>query len=239
MAELKNEDFELMQEDKEESISIEKELRKGFIRKVYGTIFFQLLVTTGVVYYVMINESLQKFMQENVYISLILFVLAIGIMLIIFCTKLSQKVPINYILLMAFTVLEAIMVSFTTIYFEPLSVLTCAGVTMVVVFGLTMYACFSKRDLTVMGGFLVSLSLILLFLGLIGIFFRSYFYEMFLNCFGVLLTSIYLIFDTQLVIGEKKNFISMDLYILAALTIYIDIIVLFIRILRIFGTKKK
>ena len=73
------------------------------------------------------------------------------------------------------------MVSYTTIYFEPLSVLACAGVTMVVVFGLTMYACFTKRDMTMMGGFLVSLSLILLFLGIIGIFFRSYFYQMFLD----------------------------------------------------------
>ena len=239
MAEIKAEDFELMKEEKEDDINIEKQLRKGFIRKVYGTIFFQLLITTAVVYYVMINESLQKFMQENTYLLFVLLVFEIGILILIICTKLSQKVPINHILLILFTIIEAIMVSFTTIYYEPISVLACAGVTMIVVFGLTMYACFTKRDLTMMGGFLVSISLILLFLGIIGLFFRSYFYQMFLDCMGVLLMSLYLIYDTQLVIGEKKLFIKMDLYILAALTIYLDIITLFLRILRLFGTKKK
>ena len=51
--------------------------------------------------------------------------------------------------------------------------------------------------------------------------------------------SLYLIYDTQLVIGEKKNFIKMDLYILGAMMIYLDIITLFLKILRLFGTKKK
>ena len=219
MVELKVDDIELMNEDKEEDYQIEKQLRKGFIRKVYGTIFFQLLITTAVVYYVMINESIQKFMQENVYLSLIPFALTIGIMLLLLCTKMAQQVPLNYILLISFTILESIMVSYTTIYFEPLSVLACAGVTMIVVLGLTMYACFTKRDMTMMGGFLVSLSLILLFLGIIGIFFRSYFYQMFLNSMGVLLMSVYLIYDTQLVIGKNSQLIKLDDYILGALNI--------------------
>ena len=90
-----------------------------------------------------------------------------------------------------------------------------------------------------MGGFLLSFSLILFFLGIIGIFFRSYFYQMFLDSLGVLLMSLYLIYDTQLVIGQKKNFIEMDLYILGAMMIYLDIISLFLKILRLLGKKKK
>ena len=87
--------------------------------------------------------------------------------------------------------------------------------------------------------FLLYLSLILIFLGIIGIFFRSYFYQMFLDSLGVLLMSLYLIYDTQLVIGQKKNFIEMDLYILGAMMIYLDIISLFLKILRLLGKKKK
>ena len=108
MADLKVDDIELMNEDKEEDYQIEKQLRKGFIRKVYGTIFFQLLITTVVVYYVMINESIQKFMQENVNLCLIPFFLSIGIMLLLVCTKLAQKVPINYILLITFLSLDLV-----------------------------------------------------------------------------------------------------------------------------------
>ncbi len=238
MADFKDEAFELMSEENENK-EIERKLRNGFIRKVYGTIFFQLLITTAVVYYVMSNESIMNYMFQNTNLIFLPLILSIGIMLILVCTQASQQVPLNYILLIAFTLLEAFMVSFTTIYFDPISVLACAGMTMIIVFGLSMYACFTKRDMTMMGGFLLSFSLILIFLGIIGIFFRSYFYQMFLDSLGVLLMSLYLIYDTQLVIGQKKNFIEMDLYILGAMMIYLDIISLFLKILRLLGKKKK
>ena len=238
MADFKDEAFELMSEENENK-EIERKLRNGFIRKVYGTIFFQLLITTAVVYYVMTNESIMNYMFQNTNLIFLPLILSIGIMLILVCTQASQQVPLNYILLIAFTLLEAFMVSFTTIYFDPISVLACAGMTMIIVFGLSMYACFTKRDMTMMGGFLLSFSLILIFLGIIGIFFRSYFYQMFLDSLGVLLMSLYLIYDTQLVIGQKKNFIEMDLYILGAMMIYLDIISLFLKILRLLGKKKK
>ena len=238
MADFKDEAFELMSEENENK-EIERKLRNGFIRKVYGTIFFQLLITTAVVYYVMSNESIMNYMFQNTNLIFLPLILSIGIMLILVCTQASKQVPLNYILLIVFTLLEAFMVSFTTIYFDPISVLACAGMTMIIVFGLSMYACFTKRDMTMMGGFLLSFSLILIFLGIIGIFFRSYFYQMFLDSLGVLLMSLYLIYDTQLVIGQKKNFIEMDLYILGAMMIYLDIISLFLKILRLLGKKKK
>ena len=238
MADFKDEAFELMSEENDNK-EIERKLRNGFIRKVYGTIFFQLLITTAVVYYVMTNESIMNYMFQNTNLIFLPLILSIGIMLILVCTKASQQIPLNYILLIAFTLLEAFMVSFNTIYFDPISVLACAGMTMIIVFGLSMYACFTKRDMTMMGGFLLSFSLILFFLGIIGIFFRSYFYQMFLDSLGVLLMSLYLIYDTQLVIGQKKNFIEMDLYILGAMMIYLDIISLFLKILRLLGKKKK
>ena len=238
MADFKDEAFELMSEENENK-EIERKLRNGFIRKVYGTIFFQLLITTAIVYYVMTNESIMNYMFQNTNLIFLPLILLIGIRLILVCTQASQQVPLNYILLIAFTLLEAFMVSFTTIYFDPISVLACAGMTMIIVFGLSMYACFTKRDMTMMGGFLLSFSLILIFLGIIGIFIRSYFYQMFLDSLGILLMSLYLIYDTQLVIGQKKNFIEMDLYILGAMMIYLDIISLFLKILRLLGKKKK
>ena len=238
MADFKDEGFELMSEENENK-EIERKLRNGFIRKVYGTIFFQLLITTAVVYYVMTNESIMNYMFQNTNLIFLLLILSIGIMLILVCTQASQQVPLNYILLIAFTLLEAFMVSFTTIYFDPISVLACAGMTMIIVFGLSMYACFTKRDITMMGGFLFCCSLLLIFLGFIGFFFRSHFYQMFLNSIGVLLMSLYLIYDTQLVIGEKQLLILIDDYIYGALLIYLDIISLFIRILRLLATKKK
>jgi len=234
---MKEESLEVMDEEFEEKKTFET-IRRGFIRKVYGIIFFQLLITTTVIYFSITNEILMKFMLSNVWPLYLSCVASIIVVIILVCGKLTRTVPVNYFLLIVLTLLEAFMASYTTIYFQPISVLVCAGLTMLIVFALTMYACFTKRDMTMMGGFLFCFSIILIFLGIVGFFFTSYFYQMFLNSLGVLLMSLYLIFDTQLVIGNKRNLIDVDDYILGALNIYLDIIGLFLRILKLFGKKK-
>ena len=225
---MKEESLEVMDEEFEEKKTFET-IRRGFIRKVYGIIFFQLLITTTVIYFSMTNEILMKFMLSNVWSLYLSCVASIIVVIILVCGKLTRTVPVNYFLLIVLTLLEAFMASYTTIYFQPISVLVCAGLTMLIVFALTMYACFTKRDMTMMGGFLFCFSIILIFLGIVGFFFTSYFYQMFLNSLGVLLMSLYLIFDTQLVIGNKRNLIDVDDYILGALNIYLDILIYKIR----------
>ena len=235
---MKEDALELMVDDKEDDKIIERKLRKGFITKVYGIIFFQLLITTIAVYISLVNEAIMKFMMQNNYVIFFSAISAIIVLLIMVCGKLTNVVPINYILLLIFTLFESITVAFITVYYEPISVLSCAGLTMLIVFGLTMYACFTKTDFTMMGGFLFSCSIVLIFLGIIGLFFRSYFYQMLLNSMRVLLMSVYLIFDTQLVIGKNSQLIKLDDYILASLNIYLDVINIFLKILRLFGKKK-
>ena len=87
--------------------------------------------------------------------------------------------------------------------------------------------------------FVLSLSMIMLFLSIIGIFYTSAFYQSLINSCGVFLFSLYLIYDTQLVIGKNQKLISTDNYIVGALMIYIDIVSIFIKILMLFGKKKK
>ncbi len=50
--------------------------------------------------------------------------------------------------------------------------------------------------------------------------------------------SVYLVVDTQLVLGGKNRSLQMDDYILGATIIYVDIISLFLKILRLLGKKK-
>ena len=239
MSNYKDDSFDIMEDDKTEE-QIQQKIRIGFIRKVYGIILFQLLITTIVIYFATTSKIFQNFIASNpalIYLSLV------GALLteipIICCKSAAQTVPLNYILLLGFTLCESYIMACTTIAFEPLSVLICAGITLSIVLGLTLYAIFTKTDLTVCGGTLVSLSIIMIILSIIGIFYTSLFYQTLINSFGVFLFSLYLIYDTQLVIGKNKNFISTDNYIIGALMIYIDIATLFIKILLLFGKKKK
>ena len=67
--------------------------------------------------------------------------------------------------------------------------------------------------------------------GLLAIIFRNY-YLLFLYCLiGVTLFSLFIVYDTQFI---RDNF-DIDDYIFASLTLYLDIIRLFIEILKILG----
>lgn len=50
--------------------------------------------------------------------------------------------------------------------------------------------------------------------------------------------SVYLLIDTQTVLGGKHRELKMDDYILGAIIIYVDIISLFLKLLRLLGKKK-
>jgi len=57
---------------------------------------------------------------------------------------------------------------------------------------------------------------------------------------GVLIFSLYLVYDTQMMMGgEHKYSVSPEEYIFAALAIYLDIINLFLHILRLVAAAKK
>ena len=235
----KEETYENMDEDVSEQ-QIQQSIRLGFIRKVYGIISFQLLITTIVVYFSIYNHFLSTFMVSNPgFIYLMIFGVLFTEIPIFCCPSVASKVPLNYVLLLIFTLCESYIVAYTTLFYEPLSVLMCAGITLALVLGLTLYAIFTKTDMTLWGGGLVCLSVIFFILSIIGIFYSSLFYQTLLNCCGLFLFSIYLMYDVQLVIGKNKNLISADQYIIGALMIYIDIISIFIRILLLFGKKKK
>lgn len=51
--------------------------------------------------------------------------------------------------------------------------------------------------------------------------------------------SIYLLIDTQLIMGGKNKSLTLDNYVLGSVILYIDIVQLFLQILKILGDKKK
>ena len=57
------------------------------------------------------------------------------------------------------------------------------------------------------------------------------------NLLGVLIYSVYLIYDTQLLAGGKRYQLSLDDYVVAALIVYLDIIMIFLYLLQLLGGK--
>ena len=119
--------------------------------------------------------------------------------------------------------------------YDPNIVIMAAIMTTGVTLALTIYAMTTKTDFTVCGGLLFVLVMSLILFGLFALFFNVKILYTFYCILGVIVYGIYLIMDTQLVMGGKTHQISMDDYILGAFILFIDIIMLFLYILRIFG----
>lgn len=216
-----------------------KEMRLGFIRKVYGVLSAQLIFTACLSSIGFI-DSVREYYLHNMWLFWFSFVLSIIVIIPLVCCKnVARKVPINYILLFGFTACESIMLSYAFAAINDWKlVLTAAGITVAVTIALTAYACTTKTDFTLLGGMLFVLVTIMFFMGLFYFIFGQ-FLRIFYCCLGVLVYSIYLIFDTQLVMGKFGNEFSIDDYIIAALNIYIDIIQLFLYILSILGNSRR
>mmetsp|Transcript_31540 Transcript_31540/g.41769 ORF Transcript_31540/g.41769 Transcript_31540/m.41769 type:complete len:84 (+) Transcript_31540:491-742(+) len=56
--------------------------------------------------------------------------------------------------------------------------------------------------------------------------------------FIIVIYGLYLIYDVQLIAGGHQHSLSYDEYIVGAMVIYIDIMMLFIELLRLLGDKK-
>jgi FtsH-binding integral membrane protein len=91
----------------------------------------------------------------------------------------------------------------------------------------------TKTDLTGCGPYLFIFLLIMFIFGIVCIFWRNPIVQLVYACLAALLYGIYLIFDTQMVLGKFQNAYSLDDAYFAAIQLYIDIIEIFLQILRI------
>jgi hypothetical protein len=174
-----------------------------------------------------------------------LFGLAIGAIIISFiiemmliCTSFARRVPTNYILLLIFTLLEAFIFGHICSFYDTASVITASAITAAVTIALTLYAMFTKTDFTVCGQLFVVLCAVAFLLSIMS-FFVSYKSPMhpFISGVFAIIYGLYLIVDTQMVLGKGEYSLSVDDYVVGALIIYVDIMMLFLQLLSIFGDR--
>lgn len=218
--------------------NLEFNLRIGFIRKVYGILTAQLLFTVLICIIPMTSESFRDFQREQYWLLIVFAILPLFCSIALVCFRnVAKQVPYNYILLFAFTVAEAYIVSFICSFYDPVVVLSAALITCGILAGLTAYACCTKTDFTYLGGFLMMALFGLIFWGFIVGVVRNDILISTYSVLGAILYGFYLIYDTQLIVGGKKYELSIDDYIIGALMLYIDTIQIFLYILSLLGRR--
>ncbi|XP_056141668.1 protein lifeguard 1 [Lampris incognitus] len=213
-------------------------IRRGFIRKVYLTLMIQLLVTVGIICAFLYWEALREWTLDNEWFS---YTMMAAVMVLIValscCDNLRRQVPLNFIALGLFTIAEGLMLGSVAVYFEAEAVLWAVGATALVSFSLSLFAMQSRWDFTAANGCMWAFGWTLISLALLCGIMRSQYLYIVYACLGTLLFSIYMVMDTQLILGGKhrKYAVSPEEYVFAALSLYLDIITLFLLLLQLIG----
>lgn len=215
-----------------------------YLRKVHGehvfkttqTLFFQFLFTFGCVCATVFSQTVHNFVRSNIFPMITLSIIGsiAMILVIVFSTNKTETQ------LAIFTFCETLGICAVTIFYGEDVVVLAMLATFGIVSGLGVYAATTQHDHT---GWLASLTsslCCLIFMGLLNLLFGLhvlYTIELYL---GTLIFFGYIIVDIQTYLKRsvKLNYIQPDLHIEAALNIYLDVINIFLRLLKIIGTLK-
>ncbi|KAK7887170.1 hypothetical protein WMY93_026791 [Mugilogobius chulae] len=213
-------------------------IRRGFIKKVYFTLMLQLLVTVGIICAFLYWSELRVWTWHNKWFSYTMMAAVMVLVLALSCCdNLRRQVPLNFIALGLFTVAEGLMLGSVAAYFDAEAVLWAMLATTLVSLALSLFAFQSKWDFTMLNGSLWVLMWTLISFCLLCAILRSQYVYIVYACLGTLVFSLYLVFDTQLIVGGKhrKYEMSPEEYVFAALNLYVDIVSLFLLLLQLIG----
>lgn len=211
------------------------ELRWSFIRKIYSIVSIQLLLTIAIAAVVVTVHPISQFFTTTS-AGLVIYILLIITPFIVLCPLYSyyRSHPVNYILLGIFTVSLAFAVGLSCSYTSGKVILEAFILTAVVVVSLTLYTFWAAKrgqDFNFLGPFLFGAVIILMLFGIIQMFFpMGSTSSMIYGCLGAIIFCGYIIYDTDNLIKRY----GYDEYIWASVSLYLDVINLFLSLLTVF-----
>jgi len=232
-----------------------KEIRAKFIRKVYATLFSQLLITIGFIAVFVFTPQIKNFYCDGVFEDdsgilhcvrpshegFIMYIVSYVIFFVTYfalmcCKSVRRKSPVNMIVMGIFTLALSIWVASISIYHDAYWVLMAVGITAALCLGLTLFSFQTKIDFTGIGIYLFAASWILFLFGILAVIFFARNYPIVHTVYSALIAilfSFFLIYDTQQIMGGKKYEMNPEEHIYASIVLYIDVVYIFLAILNL------
>lgn len=220
----------------------DKAIRHAFIRKVYLILTSQLLVTLGFIAFFIFVKPVREWVRTD---GLWFYLLAYGTFLVTYitlvcCPSVRRKSPGNFICLAIFTLAFSYMVGTISSFHDTNVVLLAAGITAAVCLAISIFAIQTKIDFTMCSGLLFALLMVLIFFGFACmITYYAFGYNRIMDSvyagLGALVFALFLVYDTQMIVGGKKHELSAEEYIYGALQLYIDVVYIFLFLLSLMG----
>lgn len=222
----------------------DKNIRRIFIRKVYAILMIQLFITMSIVALFTFCDPVRFYIQAHpawYWASYIVFLATY--LTLSCCAGPRRQFPWNLILLAVFTLSLTYMTGMLASFYNTKSVVLCLGITAMVCLSVTVFSFQTKVDFTSCQGLLITLCMVMFFCGIVLAIVVPFGYVPWLHgiyaALGATLFTMFLAFDTQLLIGNKRYALSPEEYIFATLSIYLDIIYIFSFFLQLFGSGRE
>ncbi|GKZ21004.1 hypothetical protein AbraIFM66951_010170 [Aspergillus brasiliensis] len=207
-------------------------IRMQFIRKVYAILTAQLLLTTIMSSISFFSPNYRSWIQSNFWLMMVSVFGALGFMLVTYWKRKSY--PANLLFLSGFTLLEAYSISVVTSFYDARLVIQALILTLGLFVALTLFACQTTYDFTNWMPYLFGGLWFLILFGFVAVFFpANSTVELIYGGLAALIFSAYILVDTQLVMRHYH----VEEEIAASISLYLDILNLFLAILRILNNQ--
>jgi FtsH-binding integral membrane protein len=218
-----------------EMLKIYLSIRSKFMLKVYGILLFQFIFTFGIILICQI-KIIKKYLlsQKTLCISLLAvfaFVYLFAFTIFLCRSDLMRRVPINYIVIVLITICETIVLTYISIFFQLEIIIAAITFLTAICLAIFFISLFNQIDIKNLYMTLITLFFCALNYGILALIYRSN-YLYFLYCLiAAIFYTLFIVYDTTII----RDDFDLDDYAYGALTLYFDIIRLFIIILQIIG----
>ncbi|CAG0886214.1 unnamed protein product [Darwinula stevensoni] len=218
----------------------DKNIRRRFVSRVYGILSIQLLFTLALIALFVFVSDIKLFIVRNQWVYWISYVVFLSTFIaLVCCPGVRRKSPTNMIVLAIFTAALAFMAATISAFHKTEIVLIAVGITAGVTVLVSLFATTTKWDVTGCGMFLCIASVVVFLFGIAAIIVFAVdkgtgriVYVCYAGLIALLFT-MYLMYDTQMIVGGRKHELSAEEHVYGALTLYLDIVYIFLAILNI------
>ena len=201
------------------------------VKRTYGLVFVSIIVTVIGVAFCLSQPTVFEAVARHPFITMLAMFAPLWMAM-----RARTEFPKNIILTLIFTFIEGIFIAPFLALAESRApgVISQAGILTLSTFGvLTLYAVVSKRDFSAWGSFFIVGLWVLIATSIMNFFFQSTVASLWIAGATVLVFSGLLVFDTWRLL--RTNQYGADDYVPAAVNIYLDLLNIFLAIVRLLG----
>jgi len=221
---------------------IEAETQHFFV-KVYAWMVVALMVTGFVAAATAANPAFANAIIDNSFVFYGLF--AAELLLVMYLVGAIKKISSNRAILgfIVYSVLNGFSLSVIFLVYTPKSIASSFFITAGIFAIMSIYGYFTKSDLTDLGTLFIMALFGIILASVVNFYFRSETFDWIITMAGIFIFVGLIAYDTQKIkelniIGNEGTEADKKEAIIGALTLYLDFINLFLRILRLTGGRK-